>query len=197
MLHPGRCLRAASRSIGRRHLIVRTSWLSNQDGEILCAGEKVEVVLVAFTGWSRNGLARWSTRKGKNQFGGCGWRGRVAPRRLTMVGVGRKCGTAEAGSGVNDAQQSCKCSRWNEPCLWFEVAVVVEACGRRAESRVGERALFERGKWCGQIVRVQVVAGSGQLKRLEEISDGNVDCFVEAVVLIFVPFEAWVGGRNA
>lgn len=44
-------------------------------------------------------------------------------------------------------------------------------------------------------MRVQVVAGSGQLKRLEEISDGNVDCFVEAVVLIFVPFEAWVGGR--
>lgn len=61
-------------------------------------------------------------------------------------GRGGKCGTAEAGSGVDDAQQLCKWSRWNEPRLWFEVAVVVEACGRRAESRAGERALFGRGK---------------------------------------------------
>lgn len=63
-------------------------------------------------------------------------------------------------------------------------------------SREWERELCLRGgKWCGQIVRVQVVAGLGQLNRLEEISDGNVGCFVEAVDLFFVPFEAWVGGR--
>lgn len=51
-------------------------------------------------------------------------------------------------------------------------------------SRVRESSVWERGnQWDGTIVRVQEDAGSVQLNRLEEVSDGNVDCVVEAVVL--------------
>lgn len=153
-LHPGRCLRAAFRSIGRRHLFVRTSWLGTKTGDDMRRGGGRYSVGV-ITAWSRSGLARWSTREGKNQWG---WlAGKVAPRRLTKVGVGRKCGTAEAGGRVSDTQEMCRWPRWSEPCLWSRSLSWSPRSGReRAESRGGESSVWERGgKVVWTIVRVQ------------------------------------------
>lgn len=73
-----------------------------------------------------------------------------------------------------------------------EVAVVVveewERKGRVASGR--ELCLGERGgKWYGQLCACRKDAGSVQLNRLEEVSDGNVDRVVEAVVLFSSRFR--------
>lgn len=94
-------------------------------------------------------------RRGKERINGGGWRGEVAPRRLTKVGVGRKCGTAEAGGRVGEAQEVCgRWSRRSEPSL-VEVAVaVVEVWEDKGPSRERELCLGEgEGLWT--IVRLQ------------------------------------------
>lgn len=167
-LHPGRCLRAAFRSIGRRHLFVRTSWLGTKTGNVMRRrGGRCGVGV--FTGWSHSGLARLSTREGKNQWG---WlAGKVAPRRLTKVWVGRKCGTAEAGGRVGDAQELCRRPRRSEPCLWSRSLSSWSRSGReRAESRVGESSVWERGGEsgmdnCARAGRMQVQFSSIGWKR--------------------------------
>lgn len=128
---------------------------------MLCAEEGVGVVFA----YAQVGVAMdWLVgRRGKGRINGGGWRGEVAPRRLTKVGVGRKCGTEEAGGRVDEAWENGRWSRRSELPL-VEVAVaVVEVWEEKGPSRDRELCLGEGGRVvdnCARTGRMQVQCSS-------------------------------------
>lgn len=123
-------------------------------------------------------------RRGKGRINGGGWRGKlrhVASRRSGWeknVGQQKLAVVWEMLRNRADGQGGVRCV--------FDRGRFRRRRGGRekAESRVRQSSVWERGgEWCGQLCACRKYAGSVQLNRLEEISDGNVDCVVEAVAL--------------
>ena len=118
-----------------------------------------------FTGWSRNGLARWSTREGKNQWGvaggescatsphkGRGGKEIVGRQKLAVVRMMlSSCGSGQGGMSRVFGRGRCR-----RGGLWKK------ASSRESER---ERALFGRGG--NKLCACRNSLSSGQLNRLE------------------------------
>lgn len=73
-----------------------------------------------------------------------------------------------------------------------EVAVVVEEGARMGRVAGARELCLREGKWYGQLCACGKNAVPVQLNRLEEVSDGKVDCSVEVFVLFSSLFRlAW------
>lgn len=111
--------------------------------EVLCAGEGVSSGVGVFTGGSRNGRARLSTRKGKNQMGG-GWRGKLRHVASHRSGWEENVGRQKLAVAWMMLSSRGRRQGGMSRGYWSRSMSSSRLCGRRAESRVGERAPFGR-----------------------------------------------------